>query len=137
MEIVIPGTPVSKKRPRFYRRGKFVGTYNDQETEEGKALLLAMDQITEKYSGPVTVYMHFFFVRPKTHYGTGKNSDKLKPSAPDYCTNSKDLDNLVKFYLDIFNGVAFDDDRQVYALTATKSWSVTKPETIIIIEAIE
>jgi Holliday junction resolvase RusA-like endonuclease len=31
--ITIPGKPIAKKRPRFARRGKFVTTYNDQQTE--------------------------------------------------------------------------------------------------------
>jgi hypothetical protein len=34
--MTIPGIPIAKKRPRFMRRGKFVQTYNCQESEEGR-----------------------------------------------------------------------------------------------------
>jgi hypothetical protein len=36
--IEIPGKPIAKKRPRFARIGKFVQTYSDQKTEEGRFL---------------------------------------------------------------------------------------------------
>jgi len=36
--IEIPRKPIAKKRPRFARIGKFVQTYSDQETEEGRFL---------------------------------------------------------------------------------------------------
>ena len=131
MKIVIPGTPIAKHRPRFARRGKFVTTYSDQETEEGKALLMAKEQITNKFEGPIRVDMMFLFHRPRSHLGTGRNAELLKESAPDACTNSKDLDNLVKFYLDILNDIAFNDDRQVVKILARKEWVSTTPQTVI------
>jgi phage terminase large subunit GpA-like protein len=36
INITIPGPPIAKKRPKFARRGKFVTTYNPQDSEEGR-----------------------------------------------------------------------------------------------------
>jgi len=44
INLKVYGVPIAKKRPRFARRGKFVTTYNDQETEEGKFLLFIREQ---------------------------------------------------------------------------------------------
>jgi Holliday junction resolvase RusA-like endonuclease len=125
MLIEIPGNPVAKRRPRFFRRGKGVGTYNSQETEEGKAQLFIANQWrgnpTDK---AVAVDMRFFVERPKSHFGTGRNSEKLKKSAPAFPTESrKDVDNMAKFFLDCMNGIVFRDDRQVVRLFAEKSYA--------------
>ena len=44
----------------------------------------------------VEVEIIFMFARPKSHYGTGKNSRKLKPSAPVFVTSKGkgDLEKL-------------------------------------------
>jgi Holliday junction resolvase RusA-like endonuclease len=134
MNIVIEGAPIAKKRPRFARRGQFVQTYNDQETEEGKWLLLAKGQVKDLFQGPLKVKMLFAMPRPKGHFGTGKNAAKLKPSAPQQHTKKPDLDNLVKFAKDCLNGVAWRDDSQVFELEARKIYG-DRPRTEIIIEA--
>jgi len=123
IHIVIPGNPIAKKRPRFVRRGKFVQTYNPQETEEGKWLSQVMGQIHhDVLMGSVIMVFRFTFERPKCHYGTGKNAGKLKGSAPIWHTNKPDLDNCVKFVKDCLNGLAYHDDSQVWKIEAYKLW---------------
>lgn len=137
MKLIIPGKPVAKKRPRFARQGNFVRTYNDQETEEGKFLLLARDQIPEPITGhPVEVAMVFHMPRPRSHFGTGKNQGKLKPSAPKHHTIKPDIDNLIKFPLDVLNGVAWTDDKQIITVTGCKVYS-DKPRTEIMIHELQ
>jgi len=124
MIIIIPGRPVAKARPRFARRGKFVTTYNDQQTEEGKVLFEIQKQWqTSPRTGPVVIEFGFYMPRPKGHYGTGKNAGKLKMSAPVYPVVKPDIDNLIKFYLDCMNGVVFEDDRQIIRCHASKLYS--------------
>jgi len=122
VEIIIKGKPIAKARPKFYRRGKDVGTYNPQETEEGRWLWEAKQQITECFDGPVFVFINFQFARPKSHFGTGKNSDNMKYSSPILHTQKPDLDNCIKFVLDCLNGHAFKDDKQIVYIHATKDW---------------
>ena len=137
MKITIPGKPIAKRRPRFARHGKFVRTYNDQETEEGRFLFEAKQQIDKPpMEGPLAVSCRFFMPRPKSHYGTGRNAGKLKASAPDHHIIKPDIDNLKKFVLDCLNGVAWKDDCQVIKASLMKGFS-ENPRTEIEISRIE
>ncbi len=135
LKITVTGPPISKKRPRFARIGKGVRTYNCQETEEGRWLWEAQQQITEKMEGPLRVKMIFAMPRPKAHFGTGKNANRLKDSAPYYHTSKPDLDNMEKFVKDCLNGVAWRDDSQVCELESKKKYDY-HPRTEIIIERV-
>ena len=129
--IKIKGIPVAKKRPRFARRGNHVVTYDDQETDAGRFLVgLRAVWRREPITEPVRLHLSFFLPRPKGHYGTGKNSAKLKPSAPAEHTTRPDVDNLAKFVKDCCNGEVWKDDSQVHELYAGKMYGTT-PQTII------
>lgn len=55
-----------------------------------------------------------YFPRPKSHYGTGRNSGKLKVTAPTHNDGKPDRDNLDKAILDAMTGIGFmRDDKQV------------------------
>lgn len=126
MEITIPGKPIAKKRPRFYRKGKFVGTYNAQQTEEGRWLLEAQKQVDKKIVGkPIHVEMFFVMPIPK---GTSKKKHKGMIGKPHI--KKPDIDNLIKFALDCMNGLCWHDDSMVALLCATKIYGHT-PQTYI------
>ena len=113
VQIIVTGKPIAKKRPRFFRRGSSVGTYNPQETEEGRWLLSARTQLPEKQiEGPVNLMCNFYFEIPK--------STPKKNRAEAVHTKKPDLDNLVKFIKDCLNGEAWKDDSQVVSLFAQK-----------------
>ena len=134
IKIIIPGIPIAKKRPRFARRGRFTVAYNDQQTEEGKFLLLAREMLNGFYAtGPIAMGFCFVFPRPKSHYGAGKNSDKLKPSAPVYHVTRPDMDNLIKFVKDCLNGEAWKDDSQVCLYDNAVKCYGDNPRTVITI----
>jgi len=110
-------------RPRFNRRS---GRSYDPNAENKEASIQKA-QITGEtaiYKGPLSVDYLFVFPRPKGHYGTGKNSSMLKDSSPVFCCNTKDLDNMEKFYADSFNSIAYEDDRQIVRSSAVKRWAV-------------
>lgn len=136
--IYIPGKPIAKKRPRFARRGKYVAAINDQETEEGKVILLIRDCLRQRsgfpLAGPIRLKATFFLPRPKSHYGTGRNSGKLKESAPYYHTSKPDLDNLLKFYKDCCNEIVWRDDSQVNVIQGLKRYADNEPCTYLEIE---
>jgi len=137
IELKIPGKPIAKARPRFARRGKFVTTYNDQETEESKFLWEVKQQLDIKkpYECPISVEVGFYFDRPKSQFGTGKNAGVIKGSAPFYHIKRPDLDNLEKFVLDCLNGYVWRDDSQIFNIESQKLYvENTQPETILIIK---
>ena len=118
INISILGQPIAKARPRFRRAGKFVQTYSPQESEEGMWVLKAQQQIKDAgifFDGLITIRLRYYTRRPKGHFGTGRNSHILKPSAPKYPDTSNDLDNYIKFTIDCLNhcGIWVDDAKVI------------------------
>jgi Holliday junction resolvase RusA-like endonuclease len=75
-------------------------------------------------TGPVEVNMIFAKERPKGHYGTGRNADVLKASAPRYPTTKPDIDKLQRSILDALTAAGcFTDDSYVISTTATKIYA--------------
>lgn len=133
--IIITGKPISKARPRFARRGKFVIIYSAQETKEGRWLWEAKGQVDQCFEGPLYVICHFYMPRPKGHYGTGKNTGKVKANAPSWHIKKPDTDNLIKWCLDCLNGIAWKDDCQIVSISGQKEYSEL-PRTEIVIKAL-
>ncbi|GAA1453439.1 RusA family crossover junction endodeoxyribonuclease [Nesterenkonia lacusekhoensis] len=111
IEIVIPGKPIGKGRPRFTRSGR---TYTPQDTRDHEALIAwhakaAMNR-REPLDGPVEA--RFLFVLP----------DRRR----------RDIDNLIKLAADALNGIAYHDDTQIHRIEATKHVT-SEPHTEIII----
>lgn len=138
MLIIIPGKPIAKKRPRFWSKGKASGVVNVQRTEEGEYLGKIEKQIEgfKPMAGPVKVFVWFGFPRPKSHYGTGKNTGILKQSAPKNLIKKPDLDNAVKFIFDVLNGLVWIDDCQIIQFLAAKEYT-ENPRTEITIEELK
>jgi Holliday junction resolvase RusA-like endonuclease len=125
------GSPKGQPRPRAFAHGGRARVFDPGTAEGWKAQVAcaacaASEQIEEPVWGsgqPVAVTMRFQFTRPRSHYGTGKNADKLKASAPASHTNKPDLDNLAKAVLDALTTIGiWHDDNQVQQLTLKKAW---------------
>ena len=77
---------------------------------------------------PVKTDIEFVFPRPKSHFGTGKNAEVLKPSAPQYCTSrgNGDIDKLCRSTIDGISvtsgGALIQDDSLIVKLTASKRY---------------
>lgn len=131
------GTPVAKKRHRT-ANGR---TYNPQNKEEAAVKWEARQQASgvQPMTGPVEMTVKAYFPRPKSHFGTGRNAGNVKSSAPPFHTKKPDLDNIVKFYKDCLNGIAYTDDCQVIAVSCTKHWSEPSlfPQGIVMVEVAE
>lgn len=114
----VDGTPVpwAMSRPNPKTGARFVPS---RQLEAADKIVKAWDAtgvgMVPKPFG-VVVGMAFTVERAKSHYGSGKNADVLKPDAPDYPTGRPDLSNLVKLVEDALTGVAWDDDDQVVML---------------------
>lgn len=88
-------------------------------------------------SGPVRLSVQFHFARPKSHFGTGRNADQLKISAPEHHSQSPDLDKLVRCLGDALTGIVFRDDRQICEIHATRHWTTSQERAEIEVEALE
>jgi len=132
IKLVIPGKPIAKKRPRFARRGNFVITYNEQQTEEGKWVLTARSQMDgRRFEGPVELHVFFEMPIPKST----SQKKRLLMERGDIChTRRPDLDNCIKFIKDCLNGEAWADDSQIVNINATKVYGAEPKTTIVIKE---
>lgn len=86
-------------------------------------------------TGPIELTVQFYFKRPNSHYGSGRNANKLKPSAPVIHAQSPDLAKLLRSLEDALTGVVWRDDKQVfrYGLGTERRWTEAQECTVVII----
>lgn len=73
---------------------------------------------------PLRLVLVFDMPRPKSHFGTGRNEGKLKPSAPALPVTGADLDKLVRAVGDaITDAGIWRDDVLVVELDAVKRYA--------------
>ena len=77
----------------------------------------------------------FYFQRPKSHFGTGRNSAVLKDSAPPDHIQTPDVDKLIRLICDALTiaGVIKDDSRIVDE-RGRKFWTVHPSGTNVWLE---
>ena len=124
-QILIPGDPVPLARPRFSSRGVW-----DSQKQLKLALGISLtNQMKNRsvFGVPIQVEIEFVFSIPRS--SRGKEPGDWHSSRPD-------LDNLIKWVLDIGNTILFTDDCIVSKLIASKSYG-SEPKTIITITKLE
>ena len=131
-KIILLGSPIAKQRPRVVKghSGVVGHAYNPQEKLQEDNYWIAYGQIREHwqevcggfdiYTPPSTGFslrFSFFMDIPrswskkkkKLHYGT-------------HHIYRPDLDNILKFYMDILQGALYYDDKQVHTVFAEKRY---------------
>lgn len=113
IEFMVMMRPVPKARPRLARNGH---TYTPKNTVDAeKAIsLIAKSVISKPLSGPLSLYIEFFYAVPKSW------SKVRREAIPSPRTERPDLDNIVKLVLDSLNGIAYLDDAQIVHLSCSK-----------------
>jgi Holliday junction resolvase RusA-like endonuclease len=129
IKLTVPGKPVPLSRtsagqfgPTSTQIGLVVDTWQragEPRFEDDIPLLLEVD---------------FLFERPASHYGSGRNSHKLKPSAKTEPTSRPDLSNLIKLIEDALNGNAFKDDSRIVRIVAAKRFVDRGSRTEIVLK---
>ena len=108
--VIIERRPKVKARPRHTKSGK-VFTPASTLKEEDYVAQAWKEQVGEKISGPIEVSVIYSPDATILHVTSSPHNAK---------TLRGDLDNYVKLTLDALNEVAWDDDRQVVRLNASK-----------------
>jgi len=94
-------------------------------------------------TGPVRLEIVFLFPRPKSHFGTGRNADKLKASAPVHCISRAhgDTSKLIRSTEDAISASSgypvIEDDSQVVRLSCEKRYVTDSEGCGAIIRVIE
>ena len=63
--------------------------------------------------GPILARFLFMELRPQGHFGTGRNSHILKPSAPEFPAKDPDLLKLARAIEDALQKVVYVDDNRI------------------------
>lgn len=96
------GEPASKERPRFNPKTGHAYTPAKTRQMEARIAEIYLFEVGQKFLGPIEMKIYFYL-------GTRRQ---------------RDIDNMAKLVMDSLNGVAYDDDKQVYALTVVKGYTV-------------
>jgi Holliday junction resolvase RusA-like endonuclease len=135
--ITVCGEPKGQPRPRafaFHGRARVYdpGTAEGWKSQIAVAVKHSWDGVT--IAGPIRLAMQFQFTRPKSHFGTGKNSAKLKPThLTTWHTGKPDADNLAKAVMDALTTLGvYRDDASVARLEVSKVWVPTEAQGMIL-----
>lgn len=112
-------TPVAAVRPKVTRWSTYYPGEYGKYLPELRGMLQQGWPVPPK-SGLVELDLEFRLPRPRSHYGTGRNAQKVKGSAP--VVPHQDVDNLLKGAMDAATGVLYLDDKQVVRVTAVKRY---------------
>jgi Holliday junction resolvase RusA-like endonuclease len=130
--FTVRGEPKALKRHRtFFKNGVRINVDPSKGDKADFIAQIIQNAPKDQIRGAIEINMAFYFLRPKSHFGTGKNTERIKESAPAYKTTTPDLDNLIKFVLDAMNGIVFYDDSQITSLTAGKYYDRNCAKTCI------
>lgn len=124
-ELVIPGPPQPKERPRF--NAWMADGEVRRRTRTSTRTRLAEDYARRVWidagaprlpEAPLRVWLGFYLSRPSAHY----NRAGISPRGHREATAAKgpDVDNLAKLVLDALNGLAWPDDRYIVELRVWK-----------------
>lgn len=119
--ITVYQQPVPKARARFSKKTNRPFTPRTTELAEYhireewlRQHGLGIQDINEPYVGPVSLSVKVYLARPTIHYGSGRNADRLRASAPVRPTGAHgDWDNFGKTASDALDGVAFRNDGMI------------------------
>lgn len=116
MIFKIEGKIKSKERPRLNYWTKNVYTPNNTKNYEKK---IRKEIKGTRLNGAISIELECHFCLPKNTSKKKRNELLGKP-----CLKRPDIDNIEKIYLDALNGWLYEDDKQVYRISATKIWDV-------------
>lgn len=126
IQFEVLGEPKALKRHRMGRGFNYDPSKNDKSDFLWQVKKNAPPNPLDQ---PLHLKLTFSFPRPKSHYGTGKNSNVLKANAPIYHTARPDIDNLIKFVLDALNTIYWRDDSCVSVNESMKVYTDGTPKT--------
>ena len=128
ISFFVPGIPATagSKTPFVNKKtGKVSMVPANKKQKPWMAIVRSYAQ--DAYAGPlfrgaIQLECKFYLPRPKGHYGTGKNADRLKPSAPAYPVGKPDCTKLLRAAEDALKGVIWHDDAQVVKQVNSKNY---------------
>lgn len=139
IRFVVYGLPQPRgSKNAFVNRktGKAIVTDDNPRSREwmnlvrDKAVLAMADQ--PLLDGPLKLGITFYLPRPKGHYGTGRNANIVRPSAPLFPASRPDATKLLRGVEDALTGTVYHDDGQVVIQMVMKRYA-ERPRAEIVV----
>lgn len=81
---------------------------------------------------PLEAWAHFTLLRPKGHFGTGRNAAIVRASAPTHPTTKPDATKIWRAVEDALTGIVWRDDSQVVIQHVTKAYGPVPGVRVIV-----
>jgi len=116
------GKPIAKNRPRFANGV----VYDSQNKEKLKMKWDFADQFRSQgflstLEGPIIATVDIRHPIPKSW--SKKRKVSVLTGNDKFVTTKPDIDNICKWYFDVLNQIAYNDDSQIVSLTSKKTYS--------------
>ena len=129
IEIRVYGIPRPQGSKRSLGNGRMIEASRPVKTWRNDVMSAAAAAYRgAPITGPVRLEIVFLFPRPKSHFGTGRNAEKLKASAPVHCISRAhgDTSKLIRSTEDAISASSgypvIEDDSQVVSLRCEKRY---------------
>jgi len=135
IKFTIPGQPQAQKRHRSTHKNGNFWNYDPSKKDKANFVKIANFYAPKlPIEGAISMSVEYYFDRPKGHYGTGKNSGKLKESAPKVHIKMPDIDNCLKFTMDALQSSKkfFNNDSQINEIYGKRHYT-DNPRTEVLI----
>ena len=129
IQFIVYGKPAQMgSKKAFVRGGRAIIT--DDNSEKRRQWANAVSSVAAEVmrgrdliSSPVRLRALFYFRRPNSHYGSGRNATTLKSSAPELHSQTPDLDKLIRCLGDALTGIVFRDDALIWSMVISRHWT--------------
>jgi len=136
MRITVVGTPAPQGSKRHVGNGVMVESSKKVKPWRQDVKYAALEVLEEgapSLTGPIRITVTFFLARPKGHYGTGRNSGRLRETAPKVPAGKPDIDKLLRSTFDALGeAVVFNDDAQITDVAVRKRFADGRPPGAVI-----
>lgn len=154
IEFEVAGVPVGEPRHRTALRRGRIHHVRDERADSWKQTVRQAARQALLDAGllmplvplgvPVRVELEFRMPRPKAHFGTGRNAERLKSSAPSWHTATPDGDNLEKALIDACGpwprgsrAILWADDSVVAVVIRSKRYTSDAPGASVRVSLLE
>ncbi|CAB4121226.1 Crossover junction endodeoxyribonuclease, RusA-like [uncultured Caudovirales phage] len=126
MSYKLTGKPIPLQRPRFAKSGY---AWDSQKIEKEQCAVALRIQHGNKplWDVPIQMNVEFVFEMPKS-WSTKRKQEPLA----DIHAIKPDIDNLLKFLLDVSNGILYTDDCLVANVSAHKKYGPVAMTTFLL-----
>lgn len=122
VKFCVLGVPLSKARPRASVFNGHARMYTPKDTVNYENLVryAYQSEVGKLLTGAIEMSVKAYFPIPKS---ISKKKHEILATEKEPYLKKGDIDNVCKLLMDSLNMVAYEDDKQIYKLTAEKYYS--------------